>query len=91
MLLTVALAVLGASVLLVLVRLVRGPSALDRLVALDAAVALILSILMVSAALTGDSSVVPVVVATGLVGFLGSSTVARLLGRDRRVAEEEDR
>ena len=81
--LVVALAVLGLSLLLVAVRFLRGPSALDRLVALDVVVALVLCALMVVAALTGDSALVPVVVATSLVGFLGSTTVARFVGRGR--------
>jgi multicomponent Na+:H+ antiporter subunit F len=80
-LLSVALALLGLSLLLVTVRFVRGPSALDRLVSLDAIVAVIMCGLMAHVALTGDSATVPVVVAVSLVGFLGSSTVARVVGR----------
>lgn len=79
--LAVVLVLLGVSMLLVTVRLVRGPSALDRLVAVDVLVALIICVLVVTAALTSDSATVPVVVATSLVGFLGSTTVARFLGR----------
>ena len=87
-LLTVALALLGLSLLLVTVRFLRGPSALDRLVALDAIVAVIMCGLMVHVALTRDSATVPAVVAISLVGFLGSSTVARVVGR-RRDGDEE--
>lgn len=83
LLLVVALVVLGVATLLTTVRLVRGPSALDRVVAVDVLVALILGVLVVAAALSGDSATIPVVVATSLVGFLGSTTVARFLGRDR--------
>ena len=82
-LLTVALAVLGLTLLLVTVRFVRGPSTLDRLVSLDAIVAVIMCALMAHVALTRDSSTVPTVVAVSLVGFLGSSTVARFVGRRR--------
>lgn len=90
--LAVALAVLGLSLALVTVRFLRGPSALDRLVALDVVIALVLCGLMVLAALSGDSALVPVVVATSLVGFLGSTTVARFVGRrphDDRDAEDD--
>ena len=89
--LVAGLVVIALALLLALLRFALGPSALDRLVALDAIVALILAALMVLAALTRDSSVIPVVVATSLVGFLGSSTVARLLGRDRGSGSEESR
>ena len=80
-LLTVALALLGVSLLLVTLRFVRGPSSLDRLVSLDAIVAVIMCGLMVQVALTRDSAIVPAVVAVSLVGFLGSSTAARFAGR----------
>lgn len=79
--LTGVLAAIGLAALLVTVRLVRGPSALDRVVAVDVLVALIICALAVTAALTSDSVTVPVVVAISLVGFLGSTTVARFLGR----------
>lgn len=79
--LAVSLVLLGVSALLVAVRLLRGPSGLDRLVALDVLVAEFLVGLVVYAALTGDSSLVPVVVAISLVGFLGSTTVARFVRR----------
>jgi len=80
----VSLVVLGLSALLVTLRLLRGPSALDRLVAVDVIVAELMCGLAVYAALTGDSSLVPVIVATSLVGFLGSTTVGRFMGRADR-------
>ncbi|MEJ2868465.1 monovalent cation/H+ antiporter complex subunit F [Actinomycetospora sp. OC33-EN08] len=82
-LLVVALGLLGVSLLLVLVRFLRGPAALDRLVALDALVAVIMCGLMAQVALSRDSAIVPTIVAVSLVGFLGSSTVARFVGRRR--------
>ncbi len=87
-LLVVALAILGLSLLLVLGRFVLGPSALDRLVALDALVAVIMCGLMAQVALSRDSAVVPTIVAVSLVGFLGSSTVARFVGRRRSGASD---
>ncbi len=79
--LVVALVVLGISAVLVVVRLLRGPSGLDRLVALDVLVAEFLCGLVVHAVLTDDPALIPVVVAVSLVGFLGSTTVARFVGR----------
>ncbi|GAA4850626.1 hypothetical protein GCM10023201_48960 [Actinomycetospora corticicola] len=82
-LLTIGLGLVGVALLVAAVRFVLGPSALDRMVSLDAIVAIIMSGLMIHAATTGDSTVLPAVVAVSLVGFLGSSTVARFLGRGR--------
>ena len=72
------------------VRFVRGPSALDRLVSLDAIVAVVMCGLMAHVAMTHDSATVPAVVAISLVGFLGSSTVARVVGRRRDGAADEE-
>jgi multicomponent Na+:H+ antiporter subunit F len=91
-LLTIGLGLVGAALLVAAVRFVLGPSALDRMVSLDAIVAIIMSGLMIYAATTGDSTVLPAVVAVSLVGFLGSSTVARFLGRGRtRTSRDETR
>jgi multicomponent Na+:H+ antiporter subunit F len=90
-LLAAALVVLAVALLLVAVRFLRGPSALDRLVALDTLVAVIMCGLMAHVALDRDSATVPTVVAISLVGFLGSSAVARLVGRRRDRSDDERR
>lgn len=82
--LVVAMTLLGLSLLLVGIRLLRGPSALDRLISLDVVVAELICVLVVWSALTDDSALVPVVVAVSLVGFLGSTTVGRFMGRSNR-------
>ena len=79
--LVVSLVLLGVFAVLIVIRLLRGPSGLDRLMALDVLVAEFLCGLVAYAALTGDSALIPVVVAISLVAFLGSTTVARFLGR----------
>jgi multicomponent Na+:H+ antiporter subunit F len=45
---------------------------------------------MAHVALTHDSATVPAVVAISLVGFLGSSTVARVVGRRRDGSTDEE-
>jgi len=79
--LVVSLVLLGISAVLVVVRLLRGPSGLDRLVALDVLVAEFLCGLVAYAALTGNSALVPVVVAISLVGFQGSTRGERVVRR----------
>lgn len=63
-------------------RTLRGPSTLDRLVGVDALVALAICGLSVWVAYTFDTTVVPGIVALSLVGFLGSIAVARFRVRD---------
>lgn len=73
------LAVSGA---LCLVRVVRGPSMLDRTVATDVLVAAIVGAVGVHAAVGRYSSTVSVLLALSLVGFLGSVSIARFAARD---------
>lgn len=70
---------LGAAATLVVLRLVRGPSALDRVVAMDMLLAIIVCALASIAAFTHDSTTVPVLVVVALLGFMGSVAVAGFL------------
>jgi multicomponent Na+:H+ antiporter subunit F len=71
---------LGGGALLTLVRLARGPSLLDRVVATDVLLVIISAGLAVYAALARDPTVVPVLVVVSLLAFVGSVSVARYIG-----------
>ena len=73
-------ALLGGGALLALVRLARGPSLLDRVVATDILLVIISAGLAVYAALGRDPTVVPVLVVVSLLAFVGSVSVARYVG-----------
>jgi multicomponent Na+:H+ antiporter subunit F len=64
-------------------RLLDGPNSLDRLVALDTLIAHAMCGLAVWAAYTGDTTIVPAIVALSLVGFIGSVSVARFRVSDK--------
>jgi multicomponent Na+:H+ antiporter subunit F len=70
-------ALLGSGALLALVRLARGPSLLDRVVATDTLLVIISASLAVHAALERDPTVVPVLVVVSLLAFVGSVSIAR--------------
>ncbi|GAB3129960.1 monovalent cation/H+ antiporter complex subunit F [Tsukamurella serpentis] len=74
---TVTGVILVLSAFLTTYRLLVGPSTLDRVVAVDALVAIAMGGLAVWAAFSLNSSVIPGVVALSLVGFVGSTSVAR--------------
>jgi multicomponent Na+:H+ antiporter subunit F len=76
----IAHALLGGGALLALVRLARGPSLLDRVVATDTLLVIISASLAVYAALTRDPTVVPVLVVVSLLAFVGSVSIARYVG-----------
>jgi multicomponent Na+:H+ antiporter subunit F len=75
-----AFGMLGGGALLALVRLARGPSLLDRVVATDTLLVIISAGLAVYAALRRDPTVVPVLVVVSLLAFVGSVSVARYIG-----------
>ena len=75
-----AFAMLGGGALLALVRLARGPSLLDRVVATDTLLVIIAAGIAVHAALYRDPTLVPVLVVVSLLGFVGSVSVARYIG-----------
>lgn len=74
---------LAISALLVLVRITIGPSVLDRVVASDTLVSIVVCALGAQVALTEGSSGLPLLISLSLVGFLGSVAVARFVATDR--------
>jgi multicomponent Na+:H+ antiporter subunit F len=78
--LVLAYALLGGGALLALVRLARGPSLLDRVVASDVLLVIVAAGLAVHAALMRDPTLVPVLVVVSLLAFVGSVSVARYVG-----------
>ena len=79
--LVVCFAGLGAAAVLVLVRLVLGPSVPDRIVALDVLVQIIVAGIAVAAAVTRDGTYLSLLVAVSLLAFVGTVTVGRFIER----------
>jgi multicomponent Na+:H+ antiporter subunit F len=75
------LAVAGS---LTLVRIIRGPSTLDRMVATDVLLAITVAAISAEAAYTRDGTALPVLVVLSILGFTSSVGVARFVGRERR-------
>ncbi|GEC02673.1 cation:proton antiporter [Streptomyces spinoverrucosus] len=73
------LAVVAAAGLLTLLRLVRGPGALDRIMALDVLATMIIAGTAVGMAARGDPTPLPVLVVLALLAFIGSVTAAHLV------------
>jgi multicomponent Na+:H+ antiporter subunit F len=76
-----ALVVLLISVLLVLMRLIKGPDAADRIVALDLISMLIVAFLATESIYAGETSFLDVAIAYALIAFLGTVALARFLVR----------
>ncbi|MEV0718124.1 monovalent cation/H+ antiporter complex subunit F [Asanoa sp. NPDC050611] len=74
--------ILAGAALLALVRAVRGPSILDRAVATDVLLAIIVAAIAAEAAYTRDATALPVLVVISVLGFISSVSVARFAVRD---------
>ena len=75
---------LGVASVLVLVRLIRGPSLPDRVVALDLFATLIIGVAAVYAVATDRSAFLDIAVIVALIAFLGTVAFAYYLQRGRQ-------
>lgn len=75
--LVISAVMLSAAALITTYRLLAGPNSLDRLVAVDTIIALVVCGVMVWAVYSRDTTLVPSIVALSVVGFIGTVSVAR--------------
>lgn len=68
---------LAVAALLLVVRISLGPTMLDRIVALDVLVAVLIGGLVLEAAHDRDTTMLPILAVLSLLGFIGSVSVAR--------------
>ena len=85
---------LTVGALFAIVRAEKGPSMLDRTIALDIVVTTMIAAVALYAAVNRRADVVPILVVLSLVGFVGSVTIARFAsvepeGQGRVLTREE--
>ena len=83
-LLIVIIVVFGIAVLLMLVRIVKGPSILDRAVASDVLLTLVMCVLGAEMAVNHHTRTLPVLLIVAAIGVFGSIAVARFVARKDR-------
>ncbi len=83
MVLGLCLAILGVAAALTVYRMTAGPTMLDRVIAMDVLVAILVCALGVEAAFNRHATTLPILVVVSMVGFVGSVSVARFAARDR--------
>jgi multicomponent Na+:H+ antiporter subunit F len=74
----------GAGAVLAAIRLIRGPSPIDRTAALDVLLAIVVGVILLSAAVSRSATAVVIAVVVSLLGFVSSAGLALLLHRERR-------
>lgn len=78
-----ALAMLGVAAVIVLVRIARGPSNLDRIVASDILVVVVIAGVALESVRQRTATYLPLLMVLGLVAFVGGVAVTRFMSRDR--------
>ena len=84
---TLALGMLTLALLLSVVRLLRGPTLPDRILALDTMTTLAIGFICVMAIRTGVTLYLDVAIAIGLVGFLSTVALARYVLQRNKAPE----
>jgi multicomponent Na+:H+ antiporter subunit F len=72
---------LGLALLLAVVRLVRGPTLPDRIVAMDLVGVLVIGLIVVLAASTGIRATLDAAIVIALIGFVGTVAYATYVQR----------
>lgn len=75
------LATLGVALLIAFVRLVKGPTLPDRVVAMDLIGVLVVGLIVVLAAWTGVRATLDAAIVIALIGFLGTVAYATYIER----------
>ena len=78
---TIALVTLTVALLIAVVRLVKGPTLPDRIVAMDLIGVLVVSLIVVLAAYTGVAATLDAAIVIALVGFVGTLAYATYVER----------
>lgn len=82
---------LTLAALVTLVRMILGPTVLDRALAGDLLVSVVVCALGVEAVVARHSTTLPILITVSLLGFVGTVATARFVGRDvdTRFAEDD--
>ncbi|MFE6996345.1 monovalent cation/H+ antiporter complex subunit F [Microbacterium sp. NPDC057659] len=80
-LLGIILVIFGIAAILTLIRIVRGPSILDRAVASDVLLTEVMCVLGAEMAINGHTRNIPVLLVIAMIGVFGSIAVARFVAR----------
>lgn len=86
----IALGLLSLALFVALIRLVRGPTLPDRILALDVLTTLGLGFIAVMALRTGLMLYLDIAISLGLVGFLATVAFARYVMQQGRAGQQQD-
>jgi multicomponent Na+:H+ antiporter subunit F len=80
---SLALVLIGVAIVLAVVRLIRGPGVVDRIVALDLLLGLSIGFTVLTALRYGESAYLNIALCLAFIAFIGTVALARYLERSR--------
>ncbi|RRJ88384.1 sodium:proton antiporter [Gulosibacter macacae] len=78
----------AAAAVLALIRIVRGPSIVDRMAGSDTLLTVLICVLASEMALNGHLNTLPLLIALAMTASIGTLAVARFVSRVRRQSDE---
>lgn len=75
---------LAAAILISMVRLVRGPTLPDRVVAMDLIGVLVLGLIVITSAVEGERAILDAAIVIAMIGFVGTIAYATYVERGYR-------
>ncbi len=84
----ISLTLVMISIVLVFVRVLRGPSLPDRVMGLDMIGLMAVSVIVLTAIVSGEAVLIDAAIALALVSFLGTLAFARFIERRERGDDE---
>jgi multicomponent Na+:H+ antiporter subunit F len=86
----IAIGIISISMVLTLIRFIKGPSLPDRVISLDVFAANLLAVLAIYSVLAGEKAYLNVALIMSLVAFVGTMTFAYYLVQKRHKHKEDD-
>lgn len=83
-------ALFAAAAFMAVIRIVRGPSLIDRVVASDTLLTVLICVLATEMALNGHLQTLPLLIGLALTASIGTIAVARFVSRGRQVIPTSD-
>ncbi len=80
--LAIAAVMLAVAALLALTRVVMGPTMLDRMMAIEVLIAVLVGGIAIEAAYNKHTTTLPILLSLALLGFVGATSVARFAAEE---------
>ncbi|AVQ36697.1 Na(+)/H(+) antiporter subunit F1 [Staphylococcus kloosii] len=86
----IALIIVSLSMLAMLIRVIKGPSLADRVVALDAMGIQLMAIIALFSIFLGTTYMIVAILLIGIIAFLGTAVFAKYMDKGKVIEHDDD-